>query len=232
MGSGLQNQLGRRLGSLRAIHRFDGLVPQLVALPTNKVRENFAGDHHSFALTADGSVWACGRNNNGQTGIPVTDAGRRLADKISVPIPTRVSALQGYKVRTLTGGPYHSIACTEEGQVLAWGRYDSGQVRLDLDNVPGEHFAKDPRGRRVELSVPTVVPELEAIHVAAGIDWCVAITAKGQDYSWGFSSDYRTGLGMLGEVVKPRPMTGIRDSIRWAGSGRTFRLVIGRVEGR
>jgi regulator of chromosome condensation len=34
---------------------------------------------------------------------------------------------------------------------------------------------------------------LSAVFVAAGVDDFIALTENGDAYSWGFSSDYRTG---------------------------------------
>ena len=50
----------------------DRLVPTLVH-GVNGVVAVAAGDYHSFALSRDGTVMACGRNDDGQLGLGDTD---------------------------------------------------------------------------------------------------------------------------------------------------------------
>jgi regulator of chromosome condensation len=44
---------------------------------------------------------------------------------------------------------------------------------------------------------------IRATYVAAGIDNSMAITEEGKLYAWGFSSEYRTGLGTEDSVETP-----------------------------
>jgi regulator of chromosome condensation len=48
-----------------------------------------------------------------------------------------------------------------------------------------------------------VVPGIHAVSVAAAIHNSIAVTAEGKAYSWGFSDNYRTGLGTEETVDKP-----------------------------
>jgi regulator of chromosome condensation len=75
-----------------------------------------------------------------------------------VGIPAVIEGLQGHKVRHIAGGFHHSLACTEDGKVLAWGRCDESQVGMDVSGLPREHFLFDSRGRRRILLHPTVIP--------------------------------------------------------------------------
>jgi regulator of chromosome condensation len=67
--------------------------------------------------------------------------------------------------------------------------------------------------------------------VAAGIDHSISLTALGKAYSWGFSSNYRTGLGTEDSVERPTIIDNTavaRSSIKFAGCGGQF-LVLARV---
>lgn len=231
-GAGTQNELGRRFGSLKAEARFNSLEPQHLATPRHKIARVFAGYHHSFAVNGDGEVWAWGLNNYGQTGVPVTRGQRSGMGTISVIAPTRVKALQGHKIVCVAAGLHHSIACAEDGTVLVWGRCDDGQMGIDLTTVSGDDVQRDSRGRPTELSVPTVVPDLSAKVVAAGIDCCFAVTAEGHAYSWGFSSDFRTGLGTDDTVERPKCIgKAVKDKlVSWAGCGGAFAVLAGPVD--
>ncbi|KAL0943026.1 RAN exchange factor prp20 pim1 [Colletotrichum truncatum] len=197
-GSGEQNELGRRILARR---RFETLVPQRVGMPKNKTAKIFAGSHHSFAIDIAGKVWAFGLNNFGQCGIST----REDTGFTTVISPTIVKSLEGYKVRHIACGLHHSIACTEEGDVLVWGRCDDGQMGMPLDDVPKNQIIFDSRDRPRVLNVPTVVPrtDLEAVFVAAGIDNCYAISKKGDMHAWGFSASCNTGLGTTDTVRVP-----------------------------
>ncbi len=52
-------------------------------------------------------------------------------------------------------------------------------------------------------ATPTVV---QASAVAAGTDNSFAVSPKGDAYAWGFSANYRTGLGTEEPMDVPRPL--------------------------
>jgi len=76
-----------------------------------------AGADHSFAITADGRLWAWGRHDFGRLGDGSTE--HRFA-------PGEVTALSG--VSGATGGSIHSLAVTEDGTVWTWGDNRHGQL--------------------------------------------------------------------------------------------------------
>ncbi|KAI8277949.1 Delta-1-pyrroline-5-carboxylate dehydrogenase [Colletotrichum sp. SAR 10_98] len=195
-GSGEQNELGRRILARR---RFETLVPQRVGLPKNKTAKIFAGSHHSFVLDTTGKVWGFGLNNFGQCGIST----REDTGFTTVISPTVIKSLEGYKIRHIGGGLHHTVACTEEGEVLVWGRADDGQMGMPLETLPEDHIIFDSRDRPRVLNVPAVVPDLKAVFVAAGIDNCYIISKEGEMYAWGFSASYNTGLSTTDTVKTP-----------------------------
>ncbi|KAF9880573.1 RAN exchange factor prp20 pim1 [Colletotrichum karsti] len=195
-GSGEQNELGRRIMARR---RFETLVPQRVGLPKNKATKIFAGSHHSFAIDNAGKVWAFGLNNFGQCGISTSED----TGFTTVISPTVVKSLEKHSITQIGCGLHHSIACTREGDVLVWGRCDDGQMGLPLDDVPKQNMIFDSRDRPRVLNVPTVVPDLKAVFVAAGIDNCYTISKEGELRAWGFSASYNTGLATTDTVKTP-----------------------------
>jgi regulator of chromosome condensation len=124
-GSGLQDQLGRRIFPRR---KFDSLTPRVVPFPRKniRIRSIHAGSNHSFAIDTNGDTWAWGLNNYAQTGI--TDGvgeGRN-----TVPIPRLVPSLVGKNLKMMCGGTHHTVAITNDGACLVWGR--KMEVRLAL----------------------------------------------------------------------------------------------------
>ncbi len=108
-----------------------------------------AGDSHSVALRADGSVIAWGDNFQGQTDVPPT-----LSNVVAVAaggfhnlalqnngsvvswgqndfgqtnVPTTLS-----NVIAIAAGAFHSLALKRDGTIIAWGDDDYGQTDLPL----------------------------------------------------------------------------------------------------
>ena len=77
-----------------------------------------AGDIHSIVLRQDGSVWATGRNNNGQLGDGSNDDRKFFAMVIS-----RKSG-----VVDVAAGGYHSMLVKQDGSVWATGWNKYGQL--------------------------------------------------------------------------------------------------------
>jgi len=124
-----------------------------------------AGYHHSLALTSGATVWAWGRNSNGQLG---------LGDSSNRSVPTVVASLEGRNVSALVGGAYHSVAVTADGKLWTWGNNSYGQLGLGYTssgvNVPTE---------------VTAFAGMTVTHAAAGYYHTLARTADGKLWAWG-----------------------------------------------
>ncbi|KAH8597764.1 regulator of chromosome condensation 1/beta-lactamase-inhibitor protein II [Bisporella sp. PMI_857] len=221
-GTGEQSQLGRKITER---FRLQSLNPARLGL--TKVKQIACGAFHSFAITNDGLVYAWGLNNFGQTGV--TD-GAGEGDAV-IHKPTVVENLREYRIREIQGGEHHSIACTEDGKLLVWGRCDEGQAGFDLTTIPKDHVLLDSREKPRILLIPTVVPGIQdVISVAAAIDNSFAITSEGKAYGWGYSENYRTGLGTDDTVKVPTLIAkgDIKEKkVTFAGCGGQFSVLAG-----
>lgn len=110
-----QYQPWRRLPHSRAT----ALTPAPV--PPAPIKLIAAGAYHSFTITDNGVVYAWAASNFGQTGIPSS-----VGDSNAVIAMTTIveGLLSGYTIRDIAGGERHSLACTQEGLVIIWGRCD------------------------------------------------------------------------------------------------------------
>jgi len=189
-GSGQQNQLGRRVIERT---KTQGLIPREFGLPKKLITDIECGAYHSFALDSRDRVWAWGLNNYGETGIP-DSAGE---DEAVVLRPQVVESLAGKRIQQIKGGSHHSIAVTDDGECLTWGRVDGCQIGIEPSELDPESVIKNDRGTICILKVPTKVTAIkEAVtSVSAQSDHCIAITENGKAYSWGFSANYQTGQG-------------------------------------
>jgi alpha-tubulin suppressor-like RCC1 family protein len=138
-----------------------------------------AGGYHSLALTADGLVFAWGRNYDyGQLG-------NGSATDSNVPVAvTADGELAGKTVVAVAAGGYHSLALTADGLVFAWGRGDFGQLGNGSDLNSFVPVAVDTNG---VLAGKTVVA------IAAGTGHSLALTSDGLVFAWGYN--YAKQLG-------------------------------------
>ncbi|KAH7381772.1 regulator of chromosome condensation 1/beta-lactamase-inhibitor protein II [Cadophora sp. MPI-SDFR-AT-0126] len=222
-GTGEQNQLGRRVIKRT---QYGALTPCRVALP--KMKRIACGSDHCFAIDERGLVYAWGSNNFGQTGLPV----RIGQGDPTILKPGIVEDLRPYRIRDIQGGEHHSIACTEDGQLLIWGRCDDGQAGIKLETQPRDKFEYDERDKPRILQ-PSVIPNIHAASVAAGIDDSFAITLEGKAYSWGFSANYRTGHGTDDTVMEATLISGgdAKDKrLAYACCGGQFSVLAGPAE--
>ncbi|KAK1979820.1 regulator of chromosome condensation 1/beta-lactamase-inhibitor protein II [Colletotrichum cereale] len=223
-GCGQQNQLGRRIIER---NKLSSLVPQSMGIPKGKVDRIACGSYHSFALAKDGRVWAWGLNNFAETGIEM-GAGE---DDAVVLRPTLVDSLKDYKVKQIAGGEHHSLACTEDGKLLTWGRLDGHQVGIPVEELPADRVIKDESNNPRILSKPTVVEDIaKCVYVAAGVDNNFAIDNKGEAHSWGFSANYQTGQGTTEDIETPTTIdnTAVRGKkLVFAGAGGQYSILGG-----
>src|ERR1700685_4597061 len=112
-GSGGQGQLGRLV---MENYQLNALTPSQFGLPKKRIKHISCGSYHSFAIDDRDKVYAWGLSNFGQTGIP-EDAGEGNA---VIQKPTVVKALADFKISEIQGGNHHSVACSEDGELLVW----------------------------------------------------------------------------------------------------------------
>jgi regulator of chromosome condensation len=203
------------------------------------------GNYHSFAVNKDGTVRAWGLNSYGECGVPKDGPD----DNTIVEAPTVVENLKGFSVKQIDGGGHHSIAVTESGQVLTWGRIDLSQGGMESSKYDKDSVEIDQLGKPRYLKKPAVLPsklllsqqraylttptDLDGEMVSAGTDSCLVITKKGQAYSWGFSDNYQTGQGDLDDVKEATLIdnSAIRGKkLCWAGAGGQFSILCGEAE--
>jgi regulator of chromosome condensation len=156
-GCNEQNQLGTRVypRRLTTLSQYDSLIPSPIFLPGRKVVSISCGLYHSSAIDSERQVYSWGLNNFGQTGLS-----DRVGDNGAViDLPSPIHNLKSYRIRQIAGGNHHSIACTEDDElVLVWGRCDDSQMGISFQNMPRENLLFDSRNRPRILLKPSQVP--------------------------------------------------------------------------
>ena len=147
----------------------ENLVPTQLRgrLENQSVVQVAAGALNTAFLTADGLVFACGIDWDGQLGI------HYMLQEEDIMVPTLVTGqLQG-KVVYIAAGYHHTLCITVDGSIFAWGDNTSGQLGV---------------GDTDERRVPTLVTSLQGkqvVHVAAGPRHTVCTTTNGSVFTWG-----------------------------------------------
>jgi regulator of chromosome condensation len=166
-------------------------------------------------------------NTFGQTGQPKKDE-----DDNTSPVAV-AKMLKDFKITQVTGGSHHSIACTEDGKVVVWGRIDNAESGMEIDDIPKEDMFFDENGRARYLLKPLVIPDIEGVFVATGGDTCIAVDKEGKAHSWGFSDNYQTGQGIDTTVKEATHIdnTAVRGKkLVFAGVGGQFGVLGGIAE--
>lgn len=213
-----------------------------VRLPPTRVMADAvaiaAGWAHALTLRADGTVWAWGRNGDGQLGDGT------LIERVA---PVKVHGISN--AVAVATGPTYSAALDADGNVWIWGSGYLGQPvgrqsRSDAVRVSLSHpirtissgnnhmlaLAEDGTlwawglndygvlglgnglGNGDDQAVPARVPLPEAVHsIGAGLIHSLAITASGQLWAWGYGE-----FGAVGDGTGETRLSPVRVQIRRA----------------
>lgn len=180
---------GDGLGQLgRTVPRFETNVPVKARLPHGtRITSVRAGCFHTVALTAGGQVMTWGSNSNGQLGRGHVGGMNATPGKVTFPPGTG-------KITAVRAGCTFTLALTADGQVMAWGQNNLGQ--LGLGTTGG--FSPAPATVRLPLGATVKA-------ISAGSDYSLALTSSGDVLAWGNNVMGQLGNGGTGDA-QPTPM--------------------------
>jgi len=127
--------------------------------------------------SAAGTLYMCGTGESNKLGV---------GDSNDREVPVCVETLRDVPIVHVACGKYHTAAISESGDVYAWGLESSGQLGL---------------GSRIKASLPQKVEALCGLGVtqlSCGMYHTLALTDKGEVYSFGFGGSFFNGAGGLG----------------------------------
>lgn len=144
-----------------------------------------SGQNHAVAVTEDGCLFTWGSGEHGCLGHGGT------ADQRD---PRLVEALAGHRVRAAACGGSHTVCCTEQGLIFAWGRAADGRLGTGISSQPS-----------VDLPIPVrheAWKRLAVVAVACGWSHTAAVSADGALWAW--------GAGQGGTDASPEAVTSPR----------------------
>ncbi len=137
-----------------------------------------AGQTHSVALCADGTVASWGSNFFGELG-------NNGEDHSSIPVSVDQSgALAGRTVIAVSAGFQYSLALCSDGTVAAWGNNSNGELGNNSTTSSPVPVAVYNNGVLAGKSV---------IAISAGYFHCLALCSDGTVVAWGDNSDGEFG---------------------------------------
>jgi len=157
-----------RYGGLGLNNTTDYSSPVQIGAKGDWQRASVAGDGHSLFIKPDGTMWSCGRNDDGQLGLGDT------TDRSS---PVQIGALTTWSfINTIDCGLSNqhrgrSAAIKTDGSLWMWGDNTDGSLGL---------------GDTTDRSSPTQVGALTTWKkLVMGRDFSLALKTDGTIWSWG-----------------------------------------------
>jgi alpha-tubulin suppressor-like RCC1 family protein len=143
-----------------------------------------AGDEHSCALLAGGSVQCWGKNSLGELGIG--------EDRDILKQPGEVTALSG--VTSIAAAYGRTCAVAADQSVACWG----------WDGLPDYSISNSPR---------PVIGLQDAASVTSGLQHSCALTSGGEIYCWGSNEMGQLGNGTTRDSARPVRVEGLHGRI-------------------
>jgi len=142
---------GRQIASTVAVDLSHKYYPEELPfrLP-EPIAQISVGNWHYVVLTSTGQVYTWGCNDCGQLGH---------YSKTDQNTPRPVKALSRRFIRSVAAGSEFTVCVDAEGQVLAWGRADGGQLGID-SNARRDSNPANVKKSALPILAPTLVPGL------------------------------------------------------------------------
>ncbi|MCM1297026.1 MAG: hypothetical protein NC311_15920, partial [Muribaculaceae bacterium] len=178
---------------------------------TTIIPKAVAGQNYSAMNTSEGNVWVWGDNVYGILGQGNTagmqsvslqventygihnDGGAKSVASVSTAVsnPQKVKKSDGTYLDTImaiAAGYHHMVALDRDGQVWSWGLNNYGQLGLgDTTNRSLAH----------KVTIKEDGKDVNIVALAAGQYHTLALSDKGEVWSWGLNSDGQLGLESL-----------------------------------
>ena len=202
----LTNPQGSATSAAAVLRVVSAAVAPVPALAAEVALSRNTGSTNSFTLVrrADGTVAGWGYNLEGQLGNGTAGAASDTISAVALPAGRRATAI--------AAGFNHGLALLDNGDVVAWGFNDTGQLGLG-DSLP--------RTTPTKVALPG-----PAVAVAAGRGFSVVALADGRVFTWGGNTIGQLGEGSRNTAVSPVQATGLSGIVAVA-AGNSHALALG-----
>jgi alpha-tubulin suppressor-like RCC1 family protein len=173
-----------------------------------------AGLYHAMAIKFDGSLYAWGRNNDGQLGIGTGGPGTERN------VPTRVGDDSNWKAVACNSD--FTVALKTDGSLWTWGSNNEGQLGLGYESPVESYFITVPNqvGEETDWEIisagGSVIAEGTTVNTYT---FALAIKTNGQLWGWGYNGwcQLNDGTQERRNVPSTRAVDSEDDIRVWAG---------------
>ena len=166
-----------------------------------------AANSFTYVRRSNGTLASWGYNTDGQRGDGTTGAASDTIGTVTLPV--------GRTVKAVSAGATHALALMDNGDVMAWGLNDGGQLGLSDTTT---------RATPTKVTLP-----LPAVAIAAGRLFSLAVLNDGRVYSWGINTVGQLGDGKRDAVLAPA-LVSILTAVVDVAAGNTHALAL-RADG-
>eukprot|EP00118_Oscarella_pearsei_P022140 m.252836 g.252836 ORF g.252836 m.252836 type:complete len:3992 (+) comp40356_c1_seq2:177-12152(+) len=161
----------------------------IVAFKGRRIVHIVCGDADSAAIDSNGQLFMWGKGSYGRLGHGTCE---------DYDVPTAVEAFRGKVIVDISCGcgDAHTVALQDNGTVYGWGDGDYGKLG---------------RGGSDGSKVPKPVERLDGediVSIACGSQYSMALSAKGQIFTWGKGDGFRLGHGVEENCRYPKRVEG------------------------
>ena len=152
------------------------------------------GAYHTAVISVIGEIFVWGRGDVNQLGVSFNSL---VKDQLGyfAPSPVRVEFFKGKKIKTLACGEDHTLVVDSDGALYSFGWAEDGQLGLPSMWIKDNYMSYSVR-RVVYLKHKKIVK------VSAGALFSIAITERGEIYSWGNGELGQLGLGNTTKTIE------------------------------
>lgn len=187
-GAGYQGQLGRVFN--RGKKRY-ATVPRRVEGMEVAVRQVACGGIHTAVVTDTGTVYTWGDARNYQLGYQPQGFTNQ-----STPKEVEKLSEMGVFIVKVACGQVHTVALTDRGVLLSWGRSKWGQLG---------HGNRDKCQEPKEVNTKDISPSLKFVDISCGDRHTAALSDKGEVYTFGNGEHGQLGHGPKTEKMVSTP---------------------------
>ena len=148
---------------------------EIETLSDKNIIKIIAGQIHSLFLGADGVVYSCGNNTNGECGL-----GKDIK-RINIPTPIEYFIKNGIRIVDIFAGSFHNLVLDNKGRIYSFGYNRDGQCG---------------NGNTKSVLTPQMIEYLKeyvVVEIKCGYNMSYCKTECGKNYLWG-SNDYKECL--------------------------------------
>jgi len=173
----------------------EGFINTFRQEPTNATNwaKVFSGWYTSFAIKSNGTLWSCGSNVYGATGLGQTSGEESSFTQVGT----------GTNWSEVSGSPFHTVALTTAGKLWAWGANNFGRLGL----AGG--------GEQIYYTPQPIDAASNYTAVTSGIDNSLVMRSDGAIFAGGSNSSGKLGIGTNDATTSNLAFVRIGTATNW-----------------